>query len=263
MARSKVNLHQIQMNAFRLNKNQISWTFLSEAAKWSNQNVNGKAMLNFTQARTNMVDSQLRPNGVTDGRILDAMQSVMRENFVGRAQQSLAYMDGDVVLNEATVGPRFLIEPMAFARMLQVAELDTSDRVLDVGAASGYGAAVLSKLVSHVIALEQDAGLATLARQNLAGLANVGIVEGSLAQGSPSSELFDLIVIEGRIDEVPNELFSQVKDGGRVVAAIGTRDNAKCCVYSISGHTHTKRAAFDISVAALPSFGKSKTTFAF
>lgn len=220
-------------------------------------------MLNFAQARTNMVDSQLRPNGVTDGRILDAMQSVMRENFVGQAQQSLAYMDGDVALKEASFGPRFLIEPMAFARMLQFAELDPSDRVLDVGAASGYGAAVLSKLVSRVVALEQDAGLATLARQNLAGLANVEIVEASHAQGSPHAEKFDLVVFEGRVDEVRNELFSQVKDGGRVVAAIGSRDNAQCFVYRVSGTTHTKRAAFDISVAALPGFGKPKTAFAF
>jgi protein-L-isoaspartate(D-aspartate) O-methyltransferase len=220
-------------------------------------------MLNFAQARTNMVDSQLRPNGVTDGRILDAMQSVMRENFVGQAQQSLAYMDGDVALKEASFGPRFLIEPMAFARMLQFAELDPSDRVLDIGAASGYGAAVLSTLVLQVTAVEQDAGLAALARQNLAGFANVAIVESALAQGSPKSEMFDLVVIEGRIDEVPNELFSQVKDGGRIVAAIGSADNAQCCVYRISGQTHTRRVAFDISVSSLPGFGKSKTAFAF
>ena len=220
-------------------------------------------MLNFAQARTNMVDSQLRPNGVTDGRILDAMQSVMRENFVGQVQQTLAYMDGDVALKESTEAPRFLIEPMAFARMLQFAALDPSDRVLDIGAASGYGAAVLSKLVSQVVAVEQDSGLAALARQNLAGIANVNVVEGSHAQGSPQAGMFDLVIIEGRIDEVPIELFSQVKDAGRVVAAIGTRENAQCFVYRISGKTHTKRAAFDISVAALPGFGKPKSTFAF
>ncbi len=220
-------------------------------------------MLNFAQARTNMVDSQLRPNGVTDGRILDTMQSVKRENFLGQAQESLAYMDGDVALNEATDGPRFLIEPMAFARMLQFAELDPGDRVLDIGAGTGYGAAVLAQLVLNVTAVEQDTGLVALARQNLAALANVVIVEGSHAHGSPQSEMFDLIVIEGRIDEVPSALFSQVKDGGRVVAAIGSRDNAQCCVYRKSGHTHTKRIAFDISVAALPGFGKPKTAFAF
>jgi protein-L-isoaspartate(D-aspartate) O-methyltransferase len=220
-------------------------------------------MSNFAQARTNMVDSQLRPNGITDLRILDAMYAVMRENFVGDDQQSLAYMDADVPLQEASNSPRFMISPMVLGRMLQAAEIRASDRVLDIGAATGYGAMVLSQLVAHVTAVEQDVGLAALARKNLAGIANIGIVEGRLAQGSQNSEMFDLVIIEGRIDEVPNELFSQVKDGGRVVAAIGTRDNAKCCVYHISGQTHTKRAAFDMSVAALPSFGKPKTTFAF
>jgi protein-L-isoaspartate(D-aspartate) O-methyltransferase len=220
-------------------------------------------MSHFVQARTNMVDSQLRPNGVTDIRILDAMHAVMRENFVGHDQQSLAYMDADLPLREATIGPRSLISPMVFARMLQAAEISPSDRVLDIGAASGYGAMVLSKLVSSVVAVEQDSGLAKLARQNLAGLAHVSLVESNLAQGSPNAGMFDLIVIEGCIDEVPHALFSQVKDGGRVVAAIGARDHAKCCVYRKSGHTHTNRIAFDISVAALPGFGKLKTAFAF
>jgi protein-L-isoaspartate(D-aspartate) O-methyltransferase len=220
-------------------------------------------MSHFAQARTNMVDSQLRPNGIHDIRILDAMHSVKRENFLNSAQNGLAYMDGDVALKEATNGPRALISPMAFARMLQIAELNSGDRVLDIGAATGYGAAVLSKLVSQVIAVEQDAGLAALARQNLAGLTNVAIEEGALAQGSQHSGMFDLIIIEGRIDEVSGALFSQVKDGGRLVAAIGDRNDAQCCIYRISGQTHTKRAAFDISVAALPGFGKLKTTFAF
>lgn len=220
-------------------------------------------MLDFTQARINMVDSQLRPNGVTDYRILDAMQSVLREDFVAAGQKSLAYMDGNLALVEASHAPRFLVEPMAFARMLQVAEVKLTDRVLDIGAATGYGAAVLSQLVSQVIAVESDSGLASLARQNLAGYANVTLHEGELAKGEPGSGLFDVIVIEGRVEVVSNALFSQVKDGGIIVAAVGSKDMAKCCVYKISGQTHTQRAAFDISVSALPGFGKVKPSFAF
>ena len=220
-------------------------------------------MLNFAQARANMVDSQLRPNGVTDGRILASMQSVNREQFVGDAQQALAYMDGDVVLKEASDGPRFLIEPMAFGKMLQVAEINPNDRVLDIAAATGYGAAVLSELVSQVVAVEQDAGLLAVARHNLAGLANVSVLEGPLLEGAPKAGLFDLIIIEGRVEYVPSSLFSQLKDGGRLVAAIGTRDNAQCCVYRVSGQTHTERKAFDISIAMLSGFGKPKAEFAF
>lgn len=220
-------------------------------------------MLDFIQARTNMVDSQLRPNGVTDSRILDAMQSVLRENFVGAGQKAVAYMDGDVALAEASSSPRFLIEPMAFARMLQAAEVKPDDRVLDIGAATGYGAAVLSKLVKQVIAVEADSGLANMARQNLAGHMLVTLNESDMTKGAPNAGLFDLIVIEGRVEEVPNVLFSQVKDGGRIVAAVGLKDMAKCCVYKISGQTHTQRSVFDISVAALPGFGKAKASFAF
>jgi len=220
-------------------------------------------MFNFAQARTNMVDSQLRPNGITDARILDAMALVAREDFVGSEQQSLAYMDGDVALKEASNGPRFLIEPMAFARMLQAAEVQPNDRVLDIGTATGYGAAVLSHLVAQIVAVDSDALLAAAAKRNLTASSNVTVVEGELSAGVPSAGLFDTIVIEGRIEEVPNQLFAQVKDGGRVVAVVGSAKMAKCFVYKISGQTHTRRPVFDVSVAALPGFGKVKATFAF
>ena len=220
-------------------------------------------MLDLTQARTNMVDSQLRPNGVTNARILDAMQLVLREDFVVSTQKSVAYMDGDLALAEASNSRRFLIEPMAFARMLQAAEINAEDRVLDIGAATGYGAAILAKLVKQVVAVESDSGLANAARQNLAAASNVTLIESDMAKGAPQAGLFDLIVIEGRIEEVPSALFLQVKDGGRVVAAVGPQDMAQCRVYKISGKTHTDRAVFDISIAALPGFGKAKPSFAF
>ena len=220
-------------------------------------------MSNYAQARTNMVDSQIRPNGVTDIRILDAMHAVMRENFVGDDQQSLAYMDGDVPLREATNGPRSLISPMVFARMLQAAEIRSGDRVLDIGAATGYGAMVLSQIASQIVAVEQDSALAAILRKNLGSVANVSIIEGAIDAGAPGAQQFDLIIIEGCVPQVPNALFSQVKDGGRIVAAVGQPEMAKCCVYKISGQTHTFRKAFDISMAALISSVKPKPRFAF
>lgn len=220
-------------------------------------------MFNFAQARTNMVDSQLRPNGITDSRILDAMQSVAREQFVGSAQQSLAYMDADVPLQGAATGPRYLIEPMAFGRMLQVAEVKETDRVLDIGAATGYGAAVLSQLVAQIVALEEDAGLVEQARINLKSVDNVSLIEGELSKGAPNSGSYDLIILEGAVAEVPNALFSQIKNGGRLIAAVGSGVQAKCCVYAVSGQTHTRRVAFDITIAPLPGFAKAKAGFAF
>jgi protein-L-isoaspartate(D-aspartate) O-methyltransferase len=220
-------------------------------------------MPNLAQARTNMVDSQLRPNGITDIRILDAMHAVMRENFVGDDQQSLAYMDGDVPLREATHGPRSLISPMVFGRMLQAAEIRASDRVLDIGAATGYGAMVLSHLAAQIVAVEEDSRLAAIARQNLSDVAHVTVLEGVLDLGAPGSQLFDVIVIEGCVQEVPNALFSQVKDGGRIIAAVGHPDMAKCRVYTISGQTHTQRPVFDFALAALSTIVKQKPKFAF
>jgi protein-L-isoaspartate(D-aspartate) O-methyltransferase len=219
-------------------------------------------MFDFTQARINMVDSQLRPNGITDSRILDAMQTVRREDFVGEGVRDVAYMDGDVPL-KSSAGPRYLIEPMAFARMLQLAEVRESDRVLEVGTATGYGAAVLSQLAGHVVALESDFILMAAARENLKGKVNISLIENMLSEGAKSAGPFDLILIEGRIENMPEALFSQLTSNGRIVAAYGAQDVSRCCIWSGTGTSRTSRSAFDISIATLPSFGKPYAGFAF
>jgi protein-L-isoaspartate(D-aspartate) O-methyltransferase len=218
-------------------------------------------MFDFAQARINMVDNQLRPNGITDSRILDAMQAVIREDFVPQAQRSLAYMDGDVVLDGSI--SRCLIEPMAFAKMVQLAGITAGAEVLQIGAGTGYGSAVLAQLAGHVVALESDTQLLGLARANLIGVVNVSLTEGLLAAGAANSGPFDAILIEGRVEHVPEPLFLQLKNGGRLVAAIGDRDMAKCCVWTADGRNYTQKFAFDISIATLPSFGKPKPGFAF
>jgi protein-L-isoaspartate(D-aspartate) O-methyltransferase len=219
-------------------------------------------MFDFSLARTNMVDSQLRPNGITDSRILDAMQFVRREDFVVEGARDVAYMDGDVPLKGAAT-PRYMIEPMAFARMLQLADVRESDRVLDVGCATGYGAAVLSQLAGHVVALESDTNLMAAARENLNNIVNISLIENTLSDGAAKAGPFDLILVEGRIEHMPEALFSQLTSNGRIVAAYGTQDVSKCCIWSGAGVSRTLRFAFDISIATLPSFGKPKAGFAF
>ncbi len=113
-------------------------------------------MTNFAAARHNMVESQVRPNGITDHRIIDAMAQVKREDFVPAERKTIAYLDEDVQLKEG----RFLIEPMAFARMIHLALIKPTDRVLVVGAGTGYGAKVISMLAKSVVALESDPDLA-------------------------------------------------------------------------------------------------------
>ncbi len=141
------------------------------------------AMDDFATARTKMVDSQLRTEGVTDYDILEVMGRVPRERFVPPGQEALAYLDADIPLKGAEGGAaRYLMEAAPFARLLQLAEIEKTDVVLDVGAGSGYSAAVIAGLANFVVALESDAALAEQAKVSLTALAidNVKVVAGPL-----------------------------------------------------------------------------------
>jgi protein-L-isoaspartate(D-aspartate) O-methyltransferase len=216
-------------------------------------------MKNFAAARHNMVESQVRPNGITDHRIIDAMAEVKREDFVPAERKTIAYLDEDVQLK----GGRFLIEPMAFARMIHLALIKPTDRVLVVGAGTGYGAKVISMLAKSVVALESDSELAGLARGFLAGAGNVQVVEGSLAAGHAAGAPYDVIIVEGRIAAVPESLFAQLANEGRIVAAVGNRDVSKMQIATLTEGHRSSRSAFDVSVAPLPGFPVEKATFVF
>ena len=219
-------------------------------------------MTNFADARENMVESQVRPNGITDRRIIDAMAEIAREDFVPADRRAVAYMDEDVLLTKDG-GPRYLIEAMAFARLVHLAAIKGTDRILHVGAATGYGSAVLARLGASVVALESDRFLALTARANLRGIANVAVVEGDLADGAKSAGPFDVVVIEGRVGEVPQSLFAQVAEAGRIVAVVGQADVAKAHLYTVHGKTCAFRTAFDASIAPLPGFHKKLAAFVF
>lgn len=218
-------------------------------------------MIDFTVARLNMVESQVRPNGITDRRIIAAIESVAREAFVPESRRDVAYMDEDVPLDAH--GHRALIEVMAFARMLQHAAIKPSDKVLLVGAGTGYGAAVVSQIAASVVALDCDSSLIHRAKANVAGRGNVTVVEGPLAAGAPAQQPFDVIVLEGRAEEVPQSLLDQLADGGRLVAVVGEADIAQACVYSVAGGAVAVRQVFDASVAALPGLKKKRPAFVF
>ena len=165
-----------------------------------------------------MVDSQVRPNRVTDVRILDAMRRLPRERFVPARVSSLAYADEDVPLGDG----RFLMEPMVLARLLQAAKLRDNERVLVVAAGTGYGAAVLAACGCRVTALEEDISLLSFARDVLPVEApGVTVVSGPLASGWPSQAPYDLILLEGAVSAIPPALATQVIQGsGRILACI-------------------------------------------
>ena len=165
-----------------------------------------------------MVDSQIRPNRVTDTRILSAMRRLPRERFLPPSVRALAYADEDVPLGNG----RFMLEPMVLAKMLQAAVLQDRERVLVVGAGTGYAAAVLAGCGCRVTALENDPALLAIAGPVLTEEApGVTLVTGPLSAGWPSSAPYDLILIEGAVPAVPPALVDQLhRQAGRLLTAI-------------------------------------------
>lgn len=189
----------------------------------------GAAVADFERQRDNMVESQLRPNEVTDPRILSAMRTLPRERFVPPALRGLAYIDEALEVFPSIDGApaRFLLAPMVLARLLQLATVEAQDRILDVGCATGYSTAVLAQLGRFVTGLEPEPELAAAARANLRdlGLANCDIVEGGLSQGCEAGAPYDVIVLNGSVPVVPETLLSQLRDGGRLAAVLTRAPN--------------------------------------
>jgi protein-L-isoaspartate(D-aspartate) O-methyltransferase len=221
-------------------------------------------MQDFGVARGNMIESQVRPGGVTDARVIAAMADVAREAFVPEERRAVAYMDDDLMVGRDALGrPRYLLEPMALARLLQLAEVKPADRVLDVAGATGYSAAVLSCLAAHVTALEEDEGLAGRAREALAGLANVTVVHGAHAEGHQSGAPYDVILVNGRLPEPPQHLLRQLGDDGRLVLALGSAETAPATVVMRSGAATSRRRWFDLSIPPAPGFPVTAPRFNF
>jgi protein-L-isoaspartate(D-aspartate) O-methyltransferase len=212
----------------------------------------------FSLQRVKMVEGQLRTTDVTEPRLLSAMASVPREEFVPSRRRALSYIDEDLEVAPAQDGvpARYLMEPSPFARLVQLARVRPGDFVLDVGCATGYSAAVLSRLAGSVIALECDPELAASAGETLSRLDcdNVAIIEGKLAEGCPDQGPFDVIIIEGAVDFVPDALTAQLKDGGRLVTVIGQGNAGKATLFLSEGGRISSRPAFNAAVRPLPEF---------
>ncbi len=210
----------------------------------------------FQDLRTKMVDNQIRTTDVTDLAVIDAFLSVPREAFVPVGRQALAYIDEDQRLESEGSAPRYIMEPSPFAKLVQLARINKNDVVLDIGCASGYSTAVLSRLAGSVIGLESDSVLASTATTLLQelGYDNVVIVIGELKAGYPSESPYDVIFIEGAVDFVPDALFNQLKEGGRLIAVEGRGNAGVARLYVKENGVTSGRAVFNAAIKPLPGF---------
>ncbi len=164
--------------------------------------------------REAMIDSQLKPCGVVSPRTVAAFHAVAREDYVPEARRGLAYVDAAQPLGHG----RELMAPLSLGLLIENADVQPGERVLVVGAGTGYSAAVLSVMGARVVALESEPALAAAARAALAGFADIEIVEGPLEAGAPGLAPYDLILIDGAVELLPPELIAQLAEGGRLVA---------------------------------------------
>jgi protein-L-isoaspartate(D-aspartate) O-methyltransferase len=206
-------------------------------------------------ARRNMVESQLKPNKVTDARVIEAMAALPRELFVPAAFQGVAYRDEDIPLGKG----RHIMEPMVLARLLQAAEIGANEKLLAFAAATGYGAAVMARLGAAVTALEADTTLAERARATLRdlGCRNVTVVVGPLEAGCAEQAPYDVIVLEGAVELVPETLVRQLAPGGRLVGVVRRSGVGKATLLTRLDDGRTaERILFDAATPLLPGFAR-------
>jgi protein-L-isoaspartate(D-aspartate) O-methyltransferase len=203
-------------------------------------------------ARAAMVASQLRTSGVDDARVVAAMAQVARERFLPESQRALAYRDRSLPLG----GGRVQNPPLATGLLLTEARIGAEDTVLIVGAAGGYTAAVAARLAAKVVAVEADPTLAAAARDALAGAAE--LIEGPLAAGHAAGVPYDVLVIDGAVEEVPATLAEQVKPGGRIVTGLVDRGVTRLAAGVRSEGGFGLNAFADVECAILPGFEKPR-----
>jgi len=215
-------------------------------------------MVDFQAARQAMVDSQVRTSDVTHPGLIAAMLKIPREAFVPAARTAFAYLDRDVVIADATAtGPaRYLIKPVVLARLIQAADPSPRDSVLVIGAGTGYAAAVMSELAGKVVALEDNEVLFQQARSVLSSLGNhnVAVIDGPLADGAPASGPYDVIVIDGGVEVVPDRLCGQLSSRGRLVAVVRSGPLGRAKLFQLVNGKCGGRELFDANAPVLPGF---------
>ncbi len=217
-------------------------------------------MIDFLAARANMVDCQVQTNDVTDRRILKAMMDIPREQFVPAKLRPIAYMDETLNISEKGAEKRYIMSAMYFGKLLQMAEIRENDLVLDVGCTTGYSTAIISRIAESVIGLEEDEDFCNTAGEVFTelGIDNAVVAQGTLIEGNASEGPYDVIILEGKVEEIPENLFAQLKDGGRLAAIMDNGPIGQAVLFRRINDTISSWPGFDANAKLLPGFAKEE-----
>ena len=209
--------------------------------------------MDYSTARRNMVESQIRTNRITHRGIIKGFEEIPREMFVPDHLETVAYVDEKLMVSEG----RYLLEPMVLAMLLQAANIKTEDVVLEIGCGTGYSTAIISRLASTVVAIEEDKVLAELATKNLIelGVDNAAIMTNPLINGYSKQHPYNVIVFSGSVTSIPQNIVEQVADNGRIVAVVNKNDSVgKGVLTTKFGSSISTEEIFDAWTPFLPGF---------
>ena len=213
-------------------------------------------MINFQAAREAMVDCQVRPSDVTKYPIIDALLRTPREKYIPKEKQSIAYMGEHITISKN----RVILDPRTFAKMLDTAAINSNELVLDVACGTGYSTAVIAHLAEVVVATESNEAFADFAREALENesVDNAIVVNATFVDGAVKHGLYDVIIIQGAIQNFPDTLTKQLKDGGRVIAIFANGAMGQCKIGIKKGKSIAWRSEFDATAPLLEGFTEPK-----
>jgi len=210
-------------------------------------------MDSFFAARENMIRGQVLPNKITDKAIIEIIADIPRHSFVPEHFKSVSYSDDSILLGNN----RYMIPPVAFARMLQEVRVKSDDVVLDVACGSGYSSAVLAGIAGRIIAIESDSNLASKANLilNRLEIGNVIVINSKLSEGHPEKAPYDVIFLNGAIDTVPHSLLDQLSEGGRLITVLNSSPySGRAVLFRRIGGKTVKDDLFDLVLPVISDF---------